>query len=322
MIVISPKTTTIESLYGQLAQEVDLKDLGDIDEFLGIKITRNRQARSISLDQSHYIEKTLAKYGYKDNGKKTPSTGCPIPIGAKIEPLEGTADPKAVKDYQQAIGTLMYLPTKTRPDLAFPVGQLARYMANPGPSHSRILDKVWKYLENMAKLGLAYYHSDSTSILGYVDSDWGGDIGTRRSTTGYIFKFLGSPISWSSKLQKTVALSSCEAEYMAIRDAIKEQQYIRGLLSEIAPILGNLAIECLDIYTDSNSAIELAKNPGYHARTKHVDIQYHFVRECIQKGVSQLKWTSTSTQLADGLTKAVSKWTEFIEGIGLRPIRL
>ena len=322
LIVISPKTTTIESLYGQLAQEVDLKDLGDIDEFLGIKITRNRQARSISLDQSHYIEKILAKYGYKDNGKKTPSTGCPIPIGAKIEPLEGTADPKAVKDYQQAIGTLMYLPTKTRPDLAFPVGQLARYMANPGPSHSRILDKVWKYLGNMANLGLAYYHSDSTNIIGYVDSDWGGDIGTRRSTTGYIFTFLGSPISWSSKLQKTVALSSCEAEYMAIRDAIKEQQYIRGLLSEIAPILGDLAIECLDIYTDSNSAIELAKNPVYHARTKHVDIQYHFVRECIQKGVSQLKWTSTSTQLADGLTKAVSKWTEFIEGIGLRPIRL
>ena len=315
-IIISPKLSSIQSLYDQLAQRVELKDLGDIDEFLGIKITRNRQNKAISLNQGYYIEKILAKFGYKD--KRVPIIGCPIPIGAKIEPLEGIADPKDVKAYQQAIGALMYLNTKTRPDLAFPIGYLARYMANPGPTHFRLLDKVWKYLEQRPNLGL-YYQSDSTTIEGYVDSDWGGDIGTRRSTTGYIFLFLGSPISWSSKLQKTVALSSCEAEYMALREAIKEQQYIKALLSEITPILGGqIAIECQDIYTDSNSAIELAKNPIYHARTKHVDIQYHYVRECIQNEATKLKWTSTNTQLADGLTKAISRWTQFIEGIGLR----
>jgi len=154
-----------------------------------------------------------------------------------------------------------------------------------------------------------------------MDADWGGDIGTRRSTTGYIFLFNGMPISWNSKLQRTIALSSCEAEYMAIKEAIKEQQYINSILSELRPIYKDkFAIECLNIYIDSNSAIELAKNPVYHARTKYIDIQYHYIRECLQKGVSKLIWVPTEGQLADGLTKAISndKWTRFIEGIGLK----
>jgi hypothetical protein len=108
---------------------------------------------------------------------------------------------------------------------------------------------------------------------------------------------------------------------MAIKEAMKEQQYITAILSELAPILGDkIAIECQNIYTDSNSAIELAKNPIYHARTKHIDIQYHYIRECLQKGVSTLLWTPTDRQLADGLTKAISneKWSLFITGMGLK----
>jgi len=215
----------------------------------------------------------------------------------------------------------MYLTTKTGPDLAFPIGCLARYMTNPGPAHFKLLNKVWKYLANTLNLGL-WSHSNSNSIDCYVDADWGGDIGTRRSTTGYIFLYKGTPISWNSKLQRTIALSSCEAEYMAIKEAIKEQQYINAILSELKPILAGTAIECLNIYTDSNSAIELAKNPIYHARTKHIDIQYHYIRECIQKGVSKLIWVPTQGQLADGLTKAISndKWAQFIAGIGLKTL--
>ena len=148
----------------------------------------------------------------------------------------------------------------------------------------------------------------------------GGDIATRRSTTGYLFLFRGTPISWSSKLQKTVALSSCEAEYMALKEAIKEQQYIRAILGELIPILGkNLAIDCTKVYTDSNSAIQLAKNPVYRTRSKHIDIQYHYIREQVQNKTTNLLWTSTASQLADGLTKAISndKWAQFISGIGL-----
>ena len=215
----------------------------------------------------------------------------------------------------------MYLTIKTRLNLAFLMGYLARYMANPGPVHFKLLNKVWKYLVNTLDLGLQS-HLNSNSINCYVDADQGGDIGTRRSTIGYIFLYKGTPISWNSKLQRTIALSSYEAKYMAIKEAIKEQQYINAILSELKPILAGTAIECLNIYTDLNSAIELAKNPIYHARTKHIDIQYHYIRECIQKGVSKLVWVPIAGQLADGLTKAISsdKWTQFITGIGLKSL--
>ena len=189
---------------------------------------------------------------------------------------------------------------------------------DPSPLHFKLLDKVWNYLENTPELGL-FFHSEPDSIKCYVDADWGGDISTRRSTTGYLFLFRGSPISWSSKLQKTVALSSCEAEYMALKEAIKEQLYIKALLDELSL---NIAIDCLDIYTDSNSAIELAKNPVYHARSKYIDIQYHFVREASQNGLVRLNWVPTEGQLADCLTKATSneKFARFIEEIGLKSI--
>ena len=110
---------------------------------------------------------------------------------------------------------------------------------------------------------------------------------------------------------------------MAIKEAIKEQQFIIAILSELAPLFqGQTTIECCNIYTDSNSAIDLAKNPIHHARTKHIDIQYHYIRECVQKGVSKLTWVPTEGQLADGLTKAISseKWDKFITGIGLRSL--
>jgi hypothetical protein len=118
-----------------------------------------------------------------------------------------------------------------------------------------------------------------------------------------------------------VALSSCEAEYMALKEAIKEQQYIRAILSELDPIFkGSILPECTTVYTDSKSAMELAKNPVYRARSKHIDIQYHYVREKVQNNATKLIWTPTDEQLADGLTKAISneKWLKFLNGIGLK----
>lgn len=318
IIVISSEKPKIRALFKDLSRSIELKDLGDIDEFLGIKITRNRPKRTISLSQSHYIDKILNQYKPRD--KKEIKLTSPIPIGLKFEPIEGNAKLEDIKEFQQQIGTLIYLMAKTRPDLAYPVGYLARYMSNPSPTHFKVLKGIREYLSITKYLGLVY-HSKSTSIDCYVDSDWGGDIGTRRSTTGYLFVYRGTPLSWNSKLQRTVALSSCEAEYMALKEAIKEQQYIKALLSEIKGLLGpNLTIECLNVYTDSNSAIELAKNPVYHARTKHIDIQYHYVRECVQNEISRLKWIPTDAQLADGLTKPITteKWIAFIQGIGLK----
>lgn len=188
-------------------------------------------------------------------------------------------------------------------------------MSNPGTQHEKLLDKLISYLRGTQNRGL-FYQSDP-NIIGYSDADWGGDTITRRSTTGYLYLFMNSPISWNSRLQKTVALSSCEAEYMALKEAIKEQVYIRTILQEIGIFT---PIKCDILYTDSNSAIELAKNPVFHNRTKHIDIQYHFVREKVINKETNLLFIPTTGQLADALTKPLSldKFAKFISGIGLK----
>ena len=194
-------------------------------------------------------------------------------------------------------------------------------MANLGPEHWKTLEKVWYYVYNTKNLGLVYQSTSKTpSLIGYTDADWGGDIETRRSTTGYIYLFRDGPIIWSSKLQRTVALSSCEAEYMALKEAIKENLFIKGLFQEIKPI-----IEVNDyktLYTDSNSAIELAKNPTKHNRTKHIDIQYHFIRETVKNEQISLQYIPTKEQLANPLTKPVDtqELSIFRDKIGLRSI--
>ena len=317
IIALSPKMENIDTLFKELSKTIDIKDMGPIRNFLGIEISRDRKRRAIGYHQRAYTNKILLKFGYKAKNKAKIKS--PIPQGAKIEIFEGKATDKDIKDFQRQIGNLIYLMDKTRPDLAYPVGYLARYMANPSPQHFKLIKGVWEYLENVSELGLEH-HSDPSSIYGYYDSDWGGDIGTRRSTTGYIFLFRGSPLSWNSKLQRTVALSSSEAEYMALKEAIKEQQYIKAILKEISALYSPIPIECLEIFTDSNSAIELAKNLIYHSRTKHVNIRYHYVRENVQNNTTKLSWIPTEGQLADALTKAISndKWQRFIEDIGLK----
>ncbi len=265
------------------------------------------------MHQKYYIEKILAKFA-KD---LKPIQSIPIPTGIKIEPSQETATKEAISLYQQKIGSLIYLGDKTRVDLAYYINLLARFMSNPGPLHEKLLTKLLSYLKGVPDLGLLY-HSKPT-LVGYADADWGGDISTRRSTTGYLFLFMNSPISWNSRLQRTVALSSCEAEYMALKEAIKEQAYIKAILREIG-LFKDLNTDT--IYTNSNSAIELAKNPVYHSRTKHVDIQYHYVRENVVNGNTKLTFIPTKGQLADGLTKPlnIEKYKAFTYNIGLRPI--
>ena len=202
-------------------------------------------------------------------------------------------------------------------------------MANPSKDHLKALDIIWAYLLNTKDYGLEYnFQSTPLNLVGYSDADCGGDSISRRSTTGIIF-LLGTnkdkpiALNWLSKLQKTVALSSCEAEYMALKEAVKENLYLNNLIKELPYYIRDLFDkEIKTIYTDSQSAIELAKNPLYHARTKHVDIRYHFVREKVLSNEIILKYHPTQSLLADGLTKPISnpKWLEFIQGLGLKQI--
>jgi hypothetical protein len=157
-------------------------------------------------------------------------------------------------------------------------------------------------------------------LSGYSDSDWAGDYDTRKSTSGFVFGVGSAAISWSSKLQATVALSTCEAEYIGQTNAAKEAIWLRRLLDEIQPKTANQPRATI-IYCDNQGAIALAKNPQFHARTKHIDIQHHFVREKVNEGIVQLEYIDTERQVADGLTKALDKvrFERFRKAIGLEP---
>lgn len=164
------------------------------------------------------------------------------------------------------------------------------------------------------------FRGQLTTLSGYSDSDWAGDYDTRKSTSGFISSVGSAAISWSSKLQPTVALLTCEAEYIGQTNATKEAIWLRRLLNEIRPETANEP-QATIIYCDNQGAIALAKNPQFHARTKHIDIQHHFVREKINEGAVQLEYIKTEGQVADGLTKALDKirFERFRKAIGLEP---
>jgi hypothetical protein len=160
-------------------------------------------------------------------------------------------------------------------------------------------------LRGTIDLGLAF-SGDLSPLVGYSDADWAGDIDTRRSTSGYVFGIGTGPISWSSKRQSTVSLSTYEAEYIGQTQATKEAIWLRNLLAEIAD-MGERDIPTTVIYGDNQGSIALAKNAKFHGRSKYIDIQHHYVREKINDGTVELKYIETSRQIADGLTKPLSK---------------
>jgi hypothetical protein len=220
--------------------------------------------------------------------------------------------------YASAVGSIMYLMMGTRPDIAFAISVLSRFLGNPGPSHLAGVKTLMRYLRGTLDFDLVY-RGELRHLGGYTDSDWAGDTDTRRSTAGYVFNIGSAAISWSSKRQPTVALSSTEAEYMAQTQATKEAIWLRRFLNEINKPDSSSDPVTTIIYGDNQGAIALAKNPQFHARSKHIGIQHNFVREKVTSGEIDICYVPTHEQVADGLTKALSKasFTKFRTAVGL-----
>ena len=210
----------------------------------------------------------------------------------------------------------MYAMLATRPDLAYAVGALSKHAACPGQAHFAALKRVYRYLRRMTDMRLVYRRTTNISLLGYVDADWAGDVNDRRSVSGYTFVMAGAAISWSSKKQTSVALSSTEAEYMAAAAAAKEATWLQILFSEIEPSLTRMPIKLL---IDNQSAMSLAKNATFHEQTKHIAIRHHYIREKVDEGEIVLEYLPTVEQVANVLTKPLSqaKHVCFAEGMGL-----
>ena len=319
-LIFSSTQEKIDALYSKISLDLEINNLGLASYFLGVEIIRNLDKGYTFIHQTAFINRLLDKFNKSDIKPKS----IPLPIGLKLIKNDELASAKDIKKYQQEIGSLIYLTTYTRPNIAQAVNLCARFMSNPSYNHFKALDNIWGYLNNFKDLGLLYKNQPGSAkpinFIGYSDSDWGGDYVNRKSTTGWLFIANNTIIAWNSKLQKTVALSSCEAEYMALKETTKQSLYFRSIIRQIPIIEDNLNMaKSNQIYTDSNSAIELAKNPVFHSRTKHIDIQYHFIREHISNKNINLIFCPTNEQLADSLTKIIDKvkFSNFIKSIGL-----
>jgi hypothetical protein len=287
-----------------LGKVFKVKKLGRPKLLLGITIEYDDEKRTISISQSHYIEYILKRY----NMENCKSVATPFDLNEHLT-LEDCPKEDDEKDrmrdipYRRALGCLGFLVSGTRLDIAYHVSELGRFQSNPGFAHWQKLLRVLRFLKGTKDLKITYGPGKEWELTGYSDADWGGERDTRRSTTGYGFTFYGGAISWQSRRQPTVARSSTEAEYMAEGAATCEALWYRSLLKELGfPQEKPTIIRC-----DNEGAMALAKNPTYHAKTKHIDVQYHFIREKVANGDVRLVYQPTNLMAADMFTKSLGR---------------
>ncbi|KAD2806009.1 hypothetical protein E3N88_39386 [Mikania micrantha] len=219
--------------------------------------------------------------------------------------------------FRKWIGCLRYL-THTRPDLSYSVGYVSRFMQSPKETHKQALKQILRYVKGTTGLGLKYERQGSKTLYGYSDSSYSIDRDDGKSTSGLVFFYDGAPVAWNSQKQATVALSSCEAEFMAATSAACQAIWLQRLLAEI---LGEKE-EKVTIKVDNQSALALTRNPVFHGRSKHIDTRYHFIRECVEEGRIKVENVSGTEQIADILTKALPrlKHEEMKNQLGLKEI--
>lgn len=281
-----------------ISEEFPVTDKGLLHHYLGIEIERDGVTGPIKICQPQYIKELLKEYGMQD----CKPVATPLEANHQVICNDDNCESIDPQDYQSIIGALMYLAITTRPDIQHSVAKLAQRNSNPHAEHMQAAKRILRYLRGTINLKMVY-QADKGKAEGFVDADWGGNALDRKSYTGFMFFVGGSLVSWESRKQSCVALSSTEAEYMAMSDAAKEAIFFKRLLEEIGYSSGEAVI----LNVDNQGAEKLASNPVYHKRTKHIDIRYHHVREVVENGEIILKYCPTQDMIADILTKNLSK---------------
>uniref|UniRef100_A0A2N9EUG1 Retrovirus-related Pol polyprotein from transposon TNT 1-94 n=1 Tax=Fagus sylvatica TaxID=28930 RepID=A0A2N9EUG1_FAGSY len=277
MLIAGSSIEEINNLKKQLSKQFAMKDLGPAKQILGMRIIRDRANGTLKLSQTEYVKKILSRFSMDE--AKPVST----PLGSHFR-LTKDQSPKT--EQEQALHEQ--------------VGVVSRYMSNPGKQHWEAVKWILRYLKGTLGTSLCFTGADM-KLTGYVDSDLAGDVDTRKSTTGYVYTLGGTAVSWVSRLQKIVALSTTEAEYVAVTEAGKEMVWLQGFLEE----LGQRQKKGI-LHSDSQSAIFLAKNPAFHSRTKHIQLRYHFIRSLLDGGQLTLEKILGAKNPADMLTKGVT----------------
>lgn len=292
-IIIGPNEKGIRRTLQKINSKFEIKICEKPTSFLGMEITQN--SIGINLTQTAYAKQILKKYNMEDC--KHVTTPC-----KKDEDSQDTIEKQENKfPYREAVGSLLYLSTKTRPDLAYAVGMASRNMENPDRKDIVAVKRVLRYLAGTLGEGVCYKNNTELELSVFCDSDYAGDVKTRRSTTGYIIMLGGGPVAWCSRRQAIVALSSTESEFIAAAECCKESMFLKSLLFDL-----NLNIS-VTFKIDNQSAIQLIKTGIFNKRSKHIDVRYHYIHEVYANNGFKIEYCCTENQTADILTKALDK---------------
>ena len=297
IIVACQSLELLSEIKAALSNKYKMKDLGQIHYFLGVKVVQDNN--KVFINQSAYTEMLLKRFNFDD----CKPVATPVDVNCVLEKASEDSELFDKELYQSAVGSLLYLSTKTRPDITYAVCNVSKYCTNPTKAHWTAVKRIFRYLRGTSELGIAYVNNDSDSCVGYSDADWAGDKSDRKSTSGYCFLLSGGLISWRTNKQSCVALSTAEAEYVALSSASQEGIWLKTLLNDLKLVTDKGPML---IFEDNQSAICLAKNPRNHPKTKHISIKFHYIRELIESGEITVQYCPSSEMLADIFTKGLS----------------
>lgn len=288
----------MENIKKRLMGKFEMKDLNEIKFFLGMRINYDLKNHKVELCQRQYLMNLLKRFGM-ENCKEiaTPvECGLKLKVDKSVQPID--------KPYRELVGCLMYAMLATRPDICSAVNYFSRFQNCAQEEHWSHLKRVLRYIRGTIGAKLVYErNTNDLCLVGYADSDWANDVNDRKSITGYVFKLFDSTISWATRKQTSVALSSTEAEFMAICEASKEAIWLKELVNGFEILNVNDVL----IFEDNQGCMRIAENPVDHRLMKHVDAKYHFIRDLIKEGVIRIEYIRTDDQIADIMTKALQK---------------
>lgn len=315
ILIAAKSEREITQIKDDLAKRFQLKDMGELHYFLGVRVKQCSKTGKTCIGQPGYTETILKRFGMEQC--KPANT----PIACETKLLKATQDSERVDAslYQSAIGCLLYLSGWTRPDIAFSVSSVARFSSDPTTEHWTAVKRIFRYLRRTTNYGLVYSMNDGDgNLVGFSDADWAGDLNDRKSTSGYLFVMNGAGISWKSRKQTCVALSTAEAEYVALASAAQETTWLRQLLSDLHHQQHNPTV----LYEDNQAAIAISQNTQSHTKMKHIDIRYHYVREKVLDNTIEIRYCPTEDMPADILTKGLTfeKFAKFRELSGVKDL--
>ena len=306
IVITGENLAAVVKVKAMIAGVFDIRDLGQASDYLGMAVKWDRAAGTVSLSNPRHTSAILADFGMEDCKPNT----TPMVHGLVLGDGERLEEPNR---YAEPVGSLLFLANQTRPDIAFAVGRLARRMAIPTEGDMAAAKAVVRYLKGTKDMGLVYGRAER--LAGWADSDWAGHVGTRKSTTGFVFTLHGGSISWRSRLQGLVTSSTMEAEYVAASEGVKDSLWLRRLVGFMGEDSSPVTIR-----EDNQACMALATNGVFSTKSKHVDVRFHLVRDNVARGEVFLLYTPTEEMLADGFTKALDgpAFLKFREALGVQ----